>query len=69
MKWCLLVLQRGWWPQPKRGSLRPPCLSSFNTEHTEPLSDLRVEALLTTEDTETLRTAGKIFGAREEDEN
>jgi hypothetical protein len=22
-----LVLQRGWWPQPKRGSLRPPCLS------------------------------------------
>ena len=63
------MLQRGWWPQPKRGSLRPPCLSSFNTEHTEALSDLCVEALLTTEHTETLRTAGKIFAAREEDEN
>lgn len=45
------------------------CLSSFNTEHTEYLSDLCVEALLTTEHTETLRTAGKIFAAREEDEN
>jgi hypothetical protein len=35
----------------------------------ETLRVLRVEALLTTEGTETLRTAGKIFAAREEDEN
>jgi hypothetical protein len=47
-----LVAQRGLWAQPKRYSPCPPCLSSFNTEPTEPLSDLRVEALLTTEHTE-----------------
>ena len=66
MKTTVLVLQRGWWPQPKRGSLGPPCLSSFNTEHTERLSDLRVEALLTTEDAETLHTAEETFAAQEE---
>jgi hypothetical protein len=44
-------------------------MASFNTEDTEPLTDLRVEALLTTEDTETLRAAGRIFAARQEEEN
>jgi len=34
----------------------PLCLASFNTEHTEHLSDLRVEFALETEDTETLTT-------------
>jgi hypothetical protein len=56
-----LCRQRGCWPQPKRDSLRPLCLSSLNTETTEDLSDLRVEALLTTEHTETLRTRGEVF--------
>jgi len=49
-------VQRVWWPQLERGPLRPPCLSSFNTEHAEPLSDLCVEALLTMEDTEKRKT-------------
>lgn len=39
------------------------------TEYAEPLSDLRVEVLVTTEGTETSRKAEKIFAAREEDEN
>jgi len=43
-----------------------PCLSCFNTEHTERLSDLCVEALLTKERAETLRTRGGIFAARED---
>ena len=56
-------------------SLCPPCLSCFNTEHTERLSDLCVGALLATEDRETrtgwcraeaLTTRGQIFAAREE---
>ena len=42
------------WPQQKRDSLCPPCLSSLNTQHTEPLSDLCVEAVLATEDAEAL---------------
>ena len=33
-----------------------PSLQNLNTESTENLSDLRVEALLTTEDTETVVT-------------
>jgi hypothetical protein len=41
----------------------------LNTETTEDLSDLSVEALLSTEDTEALTTRGEIFAAREEDEN
>jgi hypothetical protein len=44
------------WPQPKRDSLRPLCLSSFNSEHTKRLSDLSVEVLLATEDTEAPTT-------------
>jgi hypothetical protein len=69
------VPQRGCWPQPKRKLPCPRCLSSFNTEHTEPrtgwcraerLRGLCVEAFLTTEGAETLHTAGKIFAAREE---
>jgi hypothetical protein len=46
-----------------------PCLSGFNTENTEDLSELCVEALLSTEDAEKVRTARKIFAAREEYEN
>jgi hypothetical protein len=37
--------QRGCWPQPKRDSLSPPCLSSLNTEHTEHLSDPSADGL------------------------
>ena len=37
--------QRGCWPQPKRDSLCPPCLSSLNTEHTEHLSDPSADGL------------------------
>ena len=55
-------------PQPKRDSPCPPCRSSFNTEHTERLSDLRVEAVLGREDTEALTTRGEILAAREEAE-
>jgi len=36
------------------GSLRPPCLQSFNTEVTEMLRALRVEGLTVTEYTEPL---------------
>src|SRR5208337_1455445 len=53
-------------PQPKGGPPCPPCFSSFNTEYTESLSDLWVEAVLSTEVTETLRAQGKIFTARKE---
>jgi hypothetical protein len=54
------------------------CPSRFNTERTERLSELCVQALLTTEDTEPrtgccreeeLLTRGEIFTARQEDEN
>jgi hypothetical protein len=62
-------IQRGWSPQPKGDPPCPLCLSSFNTEHTERLSDLCVEALLTTEDTEALMTRGEVLAARQEDEN
>ena len=37
-----------------RGSLRPPCLQSFNTEVTEILRALRVEGLMVAEYTEPL---------------
>jgi len=60
------VLQRDCWPQLKRKLPCPLCPSSFNTEHTERLRGLCVEAFLTTEGAETLHTAGKIFAAREE---
>jgi hypothetical protein len=60
------VLQRGCWPQPKRKLPCPLWPSSSNTEHTERLRGLCVEAFLTTEGAETLHTAGKIFVAREE---
>jgi hypothetical protein len=40
--------------------------SSLNTESTENLRDLRVEALLCAEDTEALLTRGEIFACREE---
>jgi len=36
------------------GSLRPPCLQSFNTEVTEMLRALRVEGLMVAEYTELL---------------
>jgi hypothetical protein len=42
--------------QPRRHPLWPPCVQGFNTECTEDLSDLSVEALPITEDTEALRT-------------
>ena len=45
---------------------RPPWLSSLNTEHTEHLSDLCVEARPGTEDTEALLTRGEIFASRNE---
>ena len=61
-----LIQQRGCCPQPRRDSLCPPWISSFNTGHTEHLSELCVEALLTTEDTEALRTRVEIFAARQE---
>ena len=61
-----VVVQRGRWPQPKREPPCPLCLSSFNTEHTEYLSELCVEALRGTEDTEALPTRGEILAAREE---
>ena len=54
------------WPQPKPDSLRPPCLSSSNSEHKQRLSDLSVEVLLATEDTEAPTTRGEIFAARQE---
>jgi hypothetical protein len=57
---------RGRCPQLKRDSLFPPCLSSLNTEHTEHLSDLCVEARLGTEDTEAMLTRGEISAARKE---
>ena len=50
-------------PPPKGGS---PCFSSFNTEPTEYLRDLGVEADLSTEVTETVPEEGKIFAAFEE---
>ena len=53
-------------PQPNRDSLRPPCLSSFNTERTEHLSNLCVESFLDTEGTEAVLTQGEISAAREE---
>ena len=61
-----LVGQRGCCQRPKRDSLCPPCLPSLITEHTEHLSDLCVESLLSTEDAEALTTRGEIFAAREE---
>jgi hypothetical protein len=39
---------------------------SFNTEHTERLSDLCVETVLTTEDTEALLRRGEIVARRQE---
>jgi hypothetical protein len=60
-----VVVQHGPRPQLKREPPCPLCLSSFNTEHTERLSELCVEAFLTTENTETLHTAGKMFSGRE----
>jgi hypothetical protein len=64
LHWVRLVGQRGCCPRLKRDSLCPPCLSSLNTEHTKHLSDLCVEPLLATEDTEALTTRGEIFAAR-----
>ncbi len=53
-------------PQPKGGSACSLCFSSSSTEHTEYLSDLCVEAVLSTEVTEILRKKGKISAALEE---
>jgi len=44
-QWAGKATQRGSWPQPKRDSLCPPCLSSLNTEHTEHLSDPSADGL------------------------
>jgi hypothetical protein len=56
--WLADVLR---WPQSKRDSPRPLCPSSFNTGSTEDLSDLRVDALLCTEDTEGPLTCGETL--------
>jgi hypothetical protein len=60
-----LVAQRRPGAATKRDSLRPTYPSSFNTEYTERLSDLRVEALRGTEGTEARMTRGKIFAAQQ----
>lgn len=44
----------------------PTALSGLNTEGTQHLSDLRVEALLATGDTELLLTGGEVFARSEE---
>src|SRR5439155_20835979 len=55
--------QRGCRPQPKQDSLCPPCLSSFNTERTEHLRELRVKTFgqrghrATTETSRNLRAS------------
>jgi hypothetical protein len=50
----------------ERRSPCPPGFSIFNTEHTEPLSDLCVRFFRATEGTKALVKRGQISAAREE---
>ena len=49
------------WAQTGGGSLRSPCLQSFNTEVTEMLRALRVEGLMVAEYTEPLPRDDLLF--------
>ena len=64
-----IITHCGCWPQPNRRSPCPLCLLSSNNERTEHLGDLRVEALLAAEVTETPVARREFSAVREDDSN